>query len=171
MLVPFPMKALVLSGVGEPATADHPYLRQTAAAGREQVGSLLWLGGGPRCITDVGIVVGNTGARTRVLGSYVGPFTPVAANARRYCESSGAPWDMVEAVADCKGHDRRYSLDDSLPRHMGYAPRIPFLDGLKDTVCWYQANRRWWYGSNGRHLPSRTVSVPPVRGSRASQIS
>ena len=74
------MKALVLSGVGEPATADHPYLRQTAAAGREQVGSLLWLGGGPRCITDVGIVVGNTGARTRVLGSYVGPFTSVAAD-------------------------------------------------------------------------------------------
>jgi dTDP-glucose 4,6-dehydratase len=59
-------------------------------------------------------------------------------------ERCGASWDMVEPVADRKGHDRRYSLDDSLLRHMGYAPRIPFKDGLKDTVCWYQANRQWW---------------------------
>ncbi len=38
---------------------------------------------------------------------------------------------MVSPVADRKGHDRRYSLDDSVLRAMGYAPRIPFEDGLK----------------------------------------
>jgi dTDP-glucose 4,6-dehydratase len=59
-------------------------------------------------------------------------------------ESCGASWDMVEAVADRKGHDRRYSLDDSLLQHMGYVPRIPFNEGLKDTVRWYKANRKWW---------------------------
>jgi dTDP-glucose 4,6-dehydratase len=56
----------------------------------------------------------------------------------------GAGWDMVAYVEDRKGHDRRYSLDDSLLRGMGYAPQIPFSDGLKATVRWYQDNRRWW---------------------------
>ena len=27
---------------------------------------------------------------------------------------------------------------------MGYAPQVPFTDGLKSTVEWYAANRRWW---------------------------
>ncbi|MBO0807868.1 MAG: dTDP-glucose 4,6-dehydratase [Actinobacteria bacterium] len=56
----------------------------------------------------------------------------------------GAGWDMVAMVEDRKGHDRRYSLDDSLLRGMGYAPRIPFGEGLARTVRWYQDNRGWW---------------------------
>jgi dTDP-glucose 4,6-dehydratase len=58
-----------------------------------------------------------------------------------YC---GHGWDMVSYVEDRKGHDRRYSLDDSLLRGMGYAPRIPFSAGLAATVRWYQDNRAWW---------------------------
>jgi dTDP-glucose 4,6-dehydratase len=27
---------------------------------------------------------------------------------------------------------------------MGYAPRIPFAEGLRATVDWYAANRAWW---------------------------
>jgi dTDP-glucose 4,6-dehydratase len=56
----------------------------------------------------------------------------------------GASWDMVVPVADRKGHDRRYSLDDSRLRSMGYAPRIPFGDGLRTTIEWYAVNRDWW---------------------------
>jgi dTDP-glucose 4,6-dehydratase len=59
-------------------------------------------------------------------------------------ECCGAGWDMVASVEDRKGHDRRYSLDDSLLRSMGYAPRISFRDGLKETVRWYEENRSWW---------------------------
>ena len=55
-----------------------------------------------------------------------------------------AGWDMVAYVEDRKGHDRRYSLDDAELRAMGYAPQIPFSDGLTDTVRWYVENRRWW---------------------------
>ena len=36
------------------------------------------------------------------------------------------------------------SLDDSLRRGLGYAPRIAFETGLKATVRWYQENRSWW---------------------------
>ena len=59
-------------------------------------------------------------------------------------DACGASWDMVVPVADRVGHDLRYSLDDSLLRSMGYAPRIPFAEGLKATVEWYAANRSWW---------------------------
>jgi dTDP-glucose 4,6-dehydratase len=56
----------------------------------------------------------------------------------------GAGWDMVAQVADRKGHDRRYSLDDSLLRGMGYRPGTPFSEGLAETVRWYKENRQWW---------------------------
>jgi dTDP-glucose 4,6-dehydratase len=56
----------------------------------------------------------------------------------------GADWNMVIPVADRKGHDRRYSLDDSATRTLGYAPRIRFADGLATTVRWYAEHREWW---------------------------
>jgi dTDP-glucose 4,6-dehydratase len=59
-------------------------------------------------------------------------------------DAVGAGWDMVQPVTDRKGHDRRYSLDDSLLRSMGYAPRTPFADGLRSTVRWYAEHRDWW---------------------------
>ncbi|WP_424216449.1 dTDP-glucose 4,6-dehydratase (plasmid) [Streptomyces sp. BI20] len=52
--------------------------------------------------------------------------------------------ERVTAVPDRKAHDRRYSLDDSRLRALGWAPRIPFADGLADTVAWYREHRAWW---------------------------
>ena len=37
-------------------------------------------------------------------------------------------------VEDRKGHDRRYSLDDSALRRMGYTPLTSFGEGLRSTV-------------------------------------
>ncbi|MEU4830193.1 dTDP-glucose 4,6-dehydratase [Streptosporangium sp. NPDC023615] len=63
---------------------------------------------------------------------------------RMLLDALGAGWDMVERVADRKGHDRRYSLDDSRLRALGYRPRIAFEDGLAETVRWYVDNPSWW---------------------------
>ena len=63
---------------------------------------------------------------------------------RALLDCCGAGWDMVTPVADRKGHDRRYSLDDSLLRGLGYSPRTPFAEGVKATVRWYEENRHWW---------------------------
>ncbi len=71
-------------------------------------------------------------------------------------DACGAPPDMVVPVADRPGHDLRYSLDDSLLRSMGYAPRIPFTEGLKATVEWYTANRSWWEPLPRPAPPERT---------------
>ncbi|MGD0065368.1 MAG: GDP-mannose 4,6-dehydratase, partial [Streptosporangiaceae bacterium] len=59
-------------------------------------------------------------------------------------EGCGASWDMVMRVPDRKGHDRRYCLDDSVLRAMGYAPQVPFRQGLEETVRWYTDHRAWW---------------------------
>jgi dTDP-glucose 4,6-dehydratase len=59
-------------------------------------------------------------------------------------DACDASWERVVPVTDRKGHDRRYSLDDSLLRSMGYAPRVQFPAGLKATIAWYADNRQWW---------------------------
>jgi dTDP-glucose 4,6-dehydratase len=51
---------------------------------------------------------------------------------------------MVTPVADRKGHDRRYSLDDSAIRALGYASHTRFADGLTTTVRWYAEHGDWW---------------------------
>ena len=41
-------------------------------------------------------------------------------------------------VADRKGHDRRYAIDETkIKNELGYAPRHSFADGLQETVRWY----------------------------------
>ena len=64
----------------------------------------------------------------------------------RLLEACGAGWDRVEHVPDRKGHDRRYSLDDSRTRQeLGYAARTGFEQGLAETVRWYRENSAWWW--------------------------
>jgi dTDP-glucose 4,6-dehydratase len=59
-------------------------------------------------------------------------------------EACGAGAEMISYVEDRKGHDRRYSLDDTLLRGLGYSPAQPFAGGLLATVRWYRSNRDWW---------------------------
>jgi dTDP-glucose 4,6-dehydratase len=56
----------------------------------------------------------------------------------------GAGWDRVRWVADRPGHDRRYALDDTLLRSLGYRPSVGFREGLESVVRWYTENRAWW---------------------------
>ncbi len=70
-------------------------------------------------------------------------------------DSCGRGWDMVTHVPDRKGHDRRYALDDSLLRGLGYAPRIGFGAGLAETLRWYRQNRAWWEPLKRPEAPAR----------------
>ena len=57
----------------------------------------------------------------------------------------GRDWDSsVEQVPDRLGHDRRYSLDDSRIRALGYAPSRTFDQGIEETIRWYVDNPGWW---------------------------
>jgi dTDP-glucose 4,6-dehydratase len=60
-------------------------------------------------------------------------------------ELTGADRSLVRRVADRKGHDLRYALDESKIRdELGYAPRVPFDEGLAQTVAWYREHPERW---------------------------
>jgi len=84
-------------------------------------------------------------------------------------EACGAGWDMVRMVEDRKGHDQRYSLDDSALRAAGYRPRIPFTEGLRSTVRWYAANREWWGPLKTSRRDEIRTQTPSASGSFAHE--
>ena len=64
---------------------------------------------------------------------------------RRILDLTAAPPDLVRHVADRPGHDRRYAIDSSKLRALGWSPQHSFdAGGLAETVDWYRANRDWW---------------------------
>ena len=52
--------------------------------------------------------------------------------------------EMITYVEDRLGHDRRYSIDCSKARALGWAPQREFREALETTVAWYRDNRWWW---------------------------
>jgi len=54
------------------------------------------------------------------------------------------PDSLIESVRDRPGHDRRYAVDATKLRdELGWAPIVPFDQGLRETIHWYQSNRSW----------------------------
>jgi dTDP-glucose 4,6-dehydratase len=62
----------------------------------------------------------------------------------RILELTGRPSTLIRPVADRPGHDRRYALDTSKLRGLGWAPQVNFETGLADTVEWYRTHEAWW---------------------------
>jgi dTDP-glucose 4,6-dehydratase len=63
---------------------------------------------------------------------------------RLLLERLGKPWSLVRQVEDRPGHDRRYAMDGSKLRALGWQNRTSFEDGLAATVDWFRANEGWW---------------------------
>ncbi len=72
--------------------------------------------------------------------------------ARRILDAVDAPRDLIRFVPDRPGHDRRYAMDSSLIRALGWEPEVPFAEGLERTARWYAANRGWWRKMGTRSL-------------------
>jgi dTDP-glucose 4,6-dehydratase len=64
--------------------------------------------------------------------------------ARIVFDELDAPPDLLQHVTDRQGHDRRYALNTSKIRALGWEPIFDFEDGLRQTVRWYRENRSWW---------------------------
>jgi dTDP-glucose 4,6-dehydratase len=56
----------------------------------------------------------------------------------------GKPKSLIRFVQDRPGHDRRYAVDCSRLRALGWAPTVPFEEGLRATVDWYRNHQAWW---------------------------
>lgn len=64
--------------------------------------------------------------------------------ARTILDELDGPADLLHHVTDRQGHDRRYSVDTTKLRGLGWQPEIDFDEGLRATIRWYRENRDWW---------------------------
>ncbi|MCA9822168.1 MAG: dTDP-glucose 4,6-dehydratase [Dehalococcoidia bacterium] len=64
--------------------------------------------------------------------------------ARTVLEALGRPASLVRHVTDRAGHDRRYALDTSKLRSLGWKPQFAFDAAIAVTVRWYAEHEEWW---------------------------
>jgi dTDP-glucose 4,6-dehydratase len=92
----------------------------------------------------------------------------------------GRPESQLSFVKDRPGHDRRYALRcDKMKRDLGWKPAIPLLDGLRETIEWYQSNTVWLGGVRGgeyrsyyeKYYESRESSLRSIAPSTSSPTS
>lgn len=51
---------------------------------------------------------------------------------------------MIEYVKDRPGHDKRYALDITKLKNLGWKPKHDFKYALELTIEWYKNNTAWW---------------------------
>lgn len=54
------------------------------------------------------------------------------------------PESLMKFVKDRLGHDRRYSLDCTKLRDLGWKPKHNFEEAMDKTIHWFLENRSWW---------------------------
>jgi dTDP-glucose 4,6-dehydratase len=70
--------------------------------------------------------------------------------ARRLLRIMGKPESLLSYVKDRPGHDRRYALKcEKMECELGWKPRIPLDEGLRQTIDWYRTNTNWVAGVRG----------------------
>lgn len=54
--------------------------------------------------------------------------------------------NLIKHVDDRAGHDRRYSIDSSKIKKLGWSPKESqnFKQSMKKTIQWYVKNKWWW---------------------------
>ena len=85
---------------------------------------------------------GTSGAAYNIPGD--GVERPNRAVTEAILAALDKPWSLVRRVPDRPGHDRRYALDGSCLRGLGWQPRVTFEEGLALTIAWYAEHRDWW---------------------------
>lgn len=60
-------------------------------------------------------------------------------------ELMGKGQEFIEYVKDRPGHDRRYSVDTSKLKALGWKPEFDLAESLFHTIGWYSANRKWFW--------------------------
>ena len=56
----------------------------------------------------------------------------------------GKPESLIQPVRDRPGHDRRYALDVTKIRVLGWEPAHTCEEAIEKTVRWYVENAWWW---------------------------
>jgi dTDP-glucose 4,6-dehydratase len=81
------------------------------------------------------------------------------------------PASLKQHVRDRLGHDRRYAVNTSKLRGLGWQPSMSLDRGMRTTVRWYRDNESWWrplksgefwdfYRRNYKPLPAEAAPAP-----------
>ena len=54
------------------------------------------------------------------------------------------PDSLIQFAKDRPGHDRRYSLNFTKIKKLGWKPKYSFESAMKNTIKWYRENEWWW---------------------------
>jgi len=63
---------------------------------------------------------------------------------RMILELLDKPEDLIKLVQDRPGHDRRYTVNSSKIKKLGWKTSYGFEEAMKRTVDWYIDNENWW---------------------------
>lgn len=64
---------------------------------------------------------------------------------RELLRAFGRDGNDFDWVRDRAGYDRRYAIDSSKLRRLGWTPtHTDFSSCLADTIAWYKAHEDWW---------------------------
>ena len=106
----------------------------------QQIRDWLYVDDHARAILAV-IEQGRAGEIYNIGGSRALPNLDVV---RKILAAVGKPESLMQTVKDRPGHDRRYALSsEKLMRETGWKALVPFEQGLRATIEWYQANAAW----------------------------
>ncbi len=69
---------------------------------------------------------------------------------KRLLQLMGKPESLLTYVKDRPGHDRRYALDcKKIETTLGWKPKFPLDEGLRQTINWYKENTAWMASVRG----------------------
>jgi dTDP-glucose 4,6-dehydratase len=86
----------------------------------------------------------HKGAEGEVYNIGTGDELENIALTRRILALLDKPETLIRPVTDRPGHDRRYAVETSRLRALGWQPAHGFDEALAATVAWYRANEAWW---------------------------
>lgn len=87
------------------------------------------------------LTLGEAGEVYNVGGGHEEPNMEIT---RRILALTGRDESLIRHVADRLGHDRRYALDTTRLRALGWEPQRSFDEAIAATVEWYRDRRAWW---------------------------
>ncbi|OGW54591.1 MAG: dTDP-glucose 4,6-dehydratase [Nitrospirae bacterium RIFCSPLOWO2_02_42_7] len=57
---------------------------------------------------------------------------------------TGRPESLIKYIKDRPGHDRRYSIDSSKIKSLGFSHKYSFEEAMCNTIKWYKDYEWWW---------------------------
>ncbi|CAG8685213.1 2512_t:CDS:2 [Funneliformis mosseae] len=69
--------------------------------------------------------------------------------------------NYLEFVQDRPFNDRRYSVDYTKLKELGWKPKVSWEDGIKKTIAWYKKNcEKWWGDISNALVPHPLKTLP-----------